>query len=293
VAAALSGLGLAAAAVALVLMQGALEQARREVEQLRAQASAQQTRIRELRGEVLALTSRVEEVARASSAAHARNAQLRRVARLEESREPEVSPWWQLPSAEVGAVRPGTTTSLALQQLDWLESQTAALNESIAVLGALLRDGRSTAAGGMPTRWPVRGEVTSGFGAREAIDRGGREFHPGVDIRAPVGTPVLAAGSGEVALVATLSGYGRTVVIDHGAGVSTLYAHLSAVHVPEGASVRRGEVIGTVGRSGRTTGPHLHYEVRVGTEPMDPTCYLGRIAESNPPMSLTSGGSPL
>lgn len=184
----------------------------------------------------------------------------------------------------------GGEAEVTLEQLDWLETQTAALNEIVVLLGALLRDGRSTAVGGMPTRWPVRGEVTSRFGPRPALGGAGSEFHHGIDIRAPMGTPVLAAGSGQVAVVQRMSGYGLAVVLDHGLGMSTLYAHLAEAHVAVGDQVRRGQVLGTVGRSGRTTGPHLHYEVRFGTEPLDPVCYLARDEGPGMAPALTTGG---
>lgn len=284
------GLAVATLTVALGITGSALRETRVEADWLRGQLAERRDRVRQQRAELQELAGRVERVARAASGAQERATQLRRVARLEESREPETSPLLVLASA--GAPLPGWTPAagLAFEQLAWLEGQTAAVNEAVALLTALLRDGRSTPVGGMPTRWPVRGEVTSAFGIREAVHGSGTDFHPGIDIRAPIGMPVLAAGAGQVVFAGAMRGYGRTLVIDHGEGVSTLYAHLSALHAADGQSVRRGEVIGAVGRSGRTTGPHLHYEVRIGAEPVDPRCHLSRPDEPVQTVSLTAGG---
>lgn len=284
---ALASAGLAAA---VVESRGDLEESRRELERLRGQLTERQARVRHYRTELQRVAARVEQVVRSSAAAHSRAAHLRQVARLEESREPEASPAWRSSASEALHGWPGGEADVTLEQLDWLEAQTAALNESVVLFGALLRDGRSNAVGGMPTRWPVRGEVTSRFGPRPAVGGVGTEFHPGIDIRAAMGTPVLAAGSGVVALVQRMSGYGLTVVVDHGAGVSTLYAHLAGTLVAVGDQVRRGQVLGTVGRSGRTTGPHLHYEVRFGAEPFDPACYLARDEGPEIARALTTGG---
>lgn len=125
-----------------------------------------------------------------------------------------------------------------------------------------------------PSLWPVEGRVASGFGVREDPFNGEGAFHTGIDIDAPIGTPVRAAGDGEVAAAGMASGYGREIVLDHGHGMSTVYAHLSAIAVIPGQHVARGEIIGYVGESGRATGPHLHYEVRVHNIPVNPHKYL-------------------
>jgi len=125
-----------------------------------------------------------------------------------------------------------------------------------------------------PSIWPVEGRVGSSFGEREDPINGEGAFHPGVDIEAPYGTPVRAAADGEVTGQNMGSGYGRTVVLDHGHDLLTLYGHLSAIAVVPGQHVMRGQVIGYVGQSGRATGPHLHYEVRVHNVPVNPHKYL-------------------
>jgi murein DD-endopeptidase MepM/ murein hydrolase activator NlpD len=125
-----------------------------------------------------------------------------------------------------------------------------------------------------PSIWPVEGRVGSSFGQREDPINGEGAFHPGIDIEAPYGTPVRAAGDGEVADANMGAGYGRQVVLDHGHDLITLYGHLSAVAVVPGQHVTRGQVIGYVGQSGRATGPHLHYEVRIHKVPVNPHKYL-------------------
>jgi murein DD-endopeptidase MepM/ murein hydrolase activator NlpD len=125
-----------------------------------------------------------------------------------------------------------------------------------------------------PSMWPVEGRVASSFGEREDPINGEGAFHSGVDIDAPYGTPIRAAGDGVVTGADLGVGYGRAVVLNHGHDVRTLYGHLSAIAVVPGQHVTRGQVIGYVGQSGRATGPHLHYEVRLHNVPVNPYKYL-------------------
>ena len=125
-----------------------------------------------------------------------------------------------------------------------------------------------------PSMWPVEGRVASSFGERQDPINGEGAFHTGVDIDAPYGTPVRAAGDGDVTGAQMGAGYGREVTLDHGHDVMTLYGHLSAVAVYPGQHVTRGEIIGYIGESGRATGPHLHYEVRLHNVPVNPYKYL-------------------
>ncbi len=132
-----------------------------------------------------------------------------------------------------------------------------------------------------PSLWPVMGRVTSSFGER--IDPFGAEaegeFHRGIDIAAPSGTAIHATGDGVVASAAWGTGYGREVVLDHGHGITTLYAHMSSIAVVPGESVVRGQVIGYVGTSGHSTGAHLHYEVRIRDTPVNPHRYMRETME--------------
>jgi len=141
-----------------------------------------------------------------------------------------------------------------------------------------------------PSMWPVEGRVASSFGEREDPINGEGAFHTGVDIDAPYGTPVRAAGDGDVTGAQMGVGYGREVTLDHGHDVITLYGHLSAVAVYPGQHVTRGEIIGYVGESGRATGPHLHYEVRLHNVPVNPYRYLRVTYEQA--VNLDGGTSP-
>jgi murein DD-endopeptidase MepM/ murein hydrolase activator NlpD len=119
-------------------------------------------------------------------------------------------------------------------------------------------------------RWPADGPITSPFGIRRHPIFRITHLHTGVDIGALWGSPVLAAADGQVIHAGWFGGYGKLVVVDHGAGVSTLYAHLYEILVSPGASVRRGQVVGRVGSTGFSTGPHLHFEIRIDGQPIDP-----------------------
>ena len=128
----------------------------------------------------------------------------------------------------------------------------------------------------MPSLWPVVGPISSSFGQREdpVTGNGEGEFHKGVDIQAAMGTPIRATATGVVQSAGMVNGYGREVVIDHGHGLETCYGHMSSFAVLSGQTVVRGQVIGYVGHSGRTTGNHVHYEVRVRNTPVNPHKYL-------------------
>jgi len=126
----------------------------------------------------------------------------------------------------------------------------------------------------MPSIWPVHGQISAGFGQRMDPFSGEGTFHAGVDIRAPYGTGVEAAAEGIVLEAHPVAGYGNEILLDHGSGITTKYGHLSKTYVVVGQVVKRGQVIGAVGMTGKTTGPHLHYEVIVQDTPVNPTRYL-------------------
>jgi murein DD-endopeptidase MepM/ murein hydrolase activator NlpD len=127
-----------------------------------------------------------------------------------------------------------------------------------------------------PDVWPVMGPISSSFGQREdpILGTGEGEFHPGIDISGPMGTPIRATADGVVLSATMENGYGRMVRIDHGHGLETCYGHMSGFAVTGGQSVSRGQVIGYIGHSGRTTGNHVHYEVRIHNTPVNPHKYL-------------------
>ncbi|WP_350345055.1 peptidoglycan DD-metalloendopeptidase family protein [Proteinivorax tanatarense] len=124
-----------------------------------------------------------------------------------------------------------------------------------------------------PSIRPTTGRVTSPFGYRRNPVTGGRQHHTGVDLANSAGTPILATANGVVASASYAGAYGNLIIIDHGYGYSTYYAHLSRISVRPGQTVGKGEVIGFMGRTGRATGNHLHYEVRVNGSPVNPASY--------------------
>ena len=166
--------------------------------------------------------------------------------------------------------------TLTLDQFYALRAQAMSGRVTRALEGGLSSNftGDWTQLADAPTLWPIEGRVTSSFGEREDPLNGEGAFHPGIDISAPWGTPVRAAADGVVTGQSMGSGYGRQVVLDHTHGLLTVYAHMSSVIVLPGQHVTRGQVIGYVGQTGRSTGPHLHYEVRVHNVPVNPHKYL-------------------
>jgi murein DD-endopeptidase MepM/ murein hydrolase activator NlpD len=151
-----------------------------------------------------------------------------------------------------------------------LESKTAKLEREMRMYEAFLR-----LHGMTPSIWPVMGKLESGVGGRRNPFGGrGYEYHEGQDIDAAYGTPVQVSAPGKVIIAGWQRGYGNVIYVDHGGGLSTRYGHLSEIDVSVGQTVTRGQTIGLVGSTGRSTGPHLHYEVRINNQPVDPRQYL-------------------
>jgi murein DD-endopeptidase MepM/ murein hydrolase activator NlpD len=161
------------------------------------------------------------------------------------------------------------------QDIAEYEGEISALEKESDQIAAELA-AKQTTGGESPgiIGWPVSASVGSGFGYRVHPIFGTRKLHTGIDLNAGSGTPIKASESGTVILAHTYGGYGRAVVIDHGGGLSTLYAHQSSMLVSEGQRVERGDVIGYVGCTGYCTGPHLHFETREWGTPVDPMKYL-------------------
>jgi murein DD-endopeptidase MepM/ murein hydrolase activator NlpD len=147
-----------------------------------------------------------------------------------------------------------------------LEAERAAERRAAGIVGPERAPGQLA--------WPVTGTITSPFGMRPNPFGGGAEFHQGLDIAAPMGTTVTAAASGQIISAGWYGGYGNYILIDHGGGMSTGYGHLSQIFVSSGQQVQRGQAIGAVGSTGMSTGPHLHFEVRISGKPTDPAAYL-------------------
>jgi len=125
-----------------------------------------------------------------------------------------------------------------------------------------------------PTIYPVSGRITSGFGYRKSPREIGSTYHKGIDIEGNVGTPIKAAGKGIVIYSGWQSGYGYTVIISHGYGITTVYAHNSKNLVKKGQIVKKGDIIAKLGNTGRSTGPHVHFEIRINGQAVDPIKYL-------------------
>jgi murein DD-endopeptidase MepM/ murein hydrolase activator NlpD len=171
------------------------------------------------------------------------------------------------------ALEPSASYERTVEQFNFLERNASAI--ALGREGLRLLPGpQLTNAGIMPSIWPVMGEITGHFGERLDPFSGEGAFHAGVDIASHYGDEVRAAADGVVSAVETRGGYGRLVIIDHGFGFSTWYGHLSGFETHVGMNVKRGEVIGYVGESGRATAPHVHYEVRINNTPVNPWRYL-------------------
>lgn len=135
----------------------------------------------------------------------------------------------------------------------------------------------------LPSVWPVDGRLMSHFGRRTDPFSGHGAFHTGIDISAPTGTAVKVAADGVVAVAEYMAGYGKLVVVDHGGGLETYYAHLSRIKVVAGQAIRGGELVGLSGATGRVTSPHLHYEVRRAGTPVNPYQFLKTtLAQASP-----------
>jgi len=172
----------------------------------------------------------------------------------------------QPPRGQGGPARP-VDSAAALASL---EAKTAKIERDIRMYESFIRF-----HGSRPSIWPVFGRLESGVGGRRNPFGGrGFEYHEGQDIDANFGAPVQVAASGRVIIAGWQRGYGNVVYVDHGNGLSTRYGHLSEIDVAVGQTVTQGQTIGLVGSTGRSTGPHLHYEVRINNQPVDPKPYL-------------------
>jgi len=167
----------------------------------------------------------------------------------------------------------GFTGRLTSDDLDALSHRTTDINHTLTSLEQTFRS-RSKLLAAVPSIPPMDGRITSRFGYRRDPFTGMRAYHPALDISADRGSPVIATADGKVVVAGYQAGYGRMVAIRHGYGFSTRYGHLLTSYVKLGAHVKKGEIIGAVGSTGRSTGYHLHYEVRIDDEPVDPTPYM-------------------
>jgi murein DD-endopeptidase MepM/ murein hydrolase activator NlpD len=249
----------------------------RETRWLQQRLADRRAMVARQRQEMASVADAVDHVVRTATQVRERATQARRLAHMEESHDVgyDVLPVRAMLDGQDALV--SEDAARALQQLVWLDGNAAQVDDSLAVVTALLKTTRDAATrAAVPGIWPVRGPVTSRFGRRlSPYDGTALQHHAGVDISARWGTPVKAAADGSVVFAGRDGGYGGLVIVDHGGQLDTFYAHLSALYVREGQPVRRGQAIGAVGDTGRATGAHLHYEVRLRGNPVDPRRYLG------------------
>jgi murein DD-endopeptidase MepM/ murein hydrolase activator NlpD len=165
------------------------------------------------------------------------------------------------------------TPNALMGRLDRLSAEATRQEQSLQELQAYFQDQKSLLAS-TPSLWPARGWVTSDFGSRLDPYTADRVMHQGLDIAAPHGKEVFAPSDGTVVFAGLEGGYGNVIVIDHGYGIKTRYGHLAKILVKSGEKVKRGSKIAAVGNTGRSTGPHLHYEVRVNGIPQNPRKFI-------------------
>ena len=230
----------------------ALDDVRHEREQalvaLQEEQATAQAAVQELEDESQAIEAMLADLAAAEEQARAREEEARRLEEERRRREEE--------------------------ERRRQEEEAAAERDSAAEPEAESDSGEEQQAGFAPLTWPANGPVTSPYGYRRHPIAGVDRLHAGIDIGAASGSPIVAAASGEVVYAGWYGGYGLAVVINHGDGYATLYAHQSSIAVTTGQQVGRGVVIGAVGTTGYSTGPHLHFEVRINGNPVDPMPYF-------------------
>jgi murein DD-endopeptidase MepM/ murein hydrolase activator NlpD len=230
--------------------------------------------LRQLREENQVLTARTQEYEQNAGKLQAKVSQLQGlVTKLGVMAGLEQAPPSGPSIAGVGGVSGFETSVPTSPSLHTMDQNLTALTEKSQKLEAFYRD-QTVLLASTPSVWPVRGYLSASFGNRQDPFTGGRDFHPGLDISSPMGTRVQAPADGLVVSANVQGGYGNAIVIDHGYGVVTRYGHLSGFNVRPGQRVHRGEVIGFVGNTGRSTGPHLHYEVWVRDQAQNPIHYI-------------------
>jgi murein DD-endopeptidase MepM/ murein hydrolase activator NlpD len=157
--------------------------------------------------------------------------------------------------------------------LERLKTESSIQERSFQELVEYLEDQKSLLAS-TPSIWPVKGWITSGFGYRTSPFTGRREMHKGLDVATRTGTPIISPADGIVVFAGREGGFGNTLLVDHGYGIVTRYGHCSSLDVKLGEKIKRGDIIAKVGNTGRSTGPHLHYEVAVNGVAVNPMRYI-------------------
>jgi murein DD-endopeptidase MepM/ murein hydrolase activator NlpD len=240
-----------------------------------ARIAAEVHELRDLRAENKALLSKTQEYELSAGKLQAKVQQLQNMvtklgvmAGLEHS----------LPEAKAAGVGGALSLDSSAPRLDpsaltEMDRSLTRLTDRSAELEEFYRD-QTVLLSSTPSVWPVRGYLSAGFGNRVDPFTGQKDFHPGIDISTPMGAKIHSPADGVVISRGMQGGYGNAVVIDHAYGVVTRYGHLQSFAVKPGQKVRRGEVIGYVGSTGRSTGPHLHYEVWVRDQAQNPIHFI-------------------
>jgi murein DD-endopeptidase MepM/ murein hydrolase activator NlpD len=254
-----------------------------ELRDLRMLTQVQNEQLRSLTLSANQLQDRLAQLAQLDS-------ELRHMLRLDTPAAPADIETLLAASRSVTIARSDTTT---MPQIDTLTVQTLVSSSAGLLAGTLevlqqemetrlisLEDVQIAAAENLayeaarPSIWPTQGRITSRYGYRDSPFGGTRQMHPAIDIAAPVGTPVVATGDGRIIFTGWKSDLGNTVIIDHGYNLRTLYGHVAKVAVSVGDRVKKGQVIAFVGTTGRSTGPHVHYEVHLRGKQVNPSSYL-------------------
>ncbi|MBN1203668.1 MAG: M23 family metallopeptidase [Myxococcaceae bacterium] len=250
-----------------------------------AQDAAENRILREenltLRGQLKSVRERIEHIGTTLDRVERFDQKLRAVTLLS---DPQRNLAMGPTETEPGTTAPATDTQFTqlhaseaptalMGRLDRLSAEATRQEQSLQELQAYFQDQKSLLAS-TPSLWPARGWVTSDFGQRLDPYTADRVTHAGLDIAAPHGKEVYAPSDGTVLFAGLEGGYGNVIVIDHGYGIKTRYGHLSKMLVKAGDKVKRGARIAAVGNTGRSTGPHLHYEVRVNGIPQNPRKFI-------------------
>ena len=268
--------------VALAAGNVFLYQQYRSLEPTRASLQAAEGTVRDQKAQLINLSAKLCTLERSISRVRDFNAKLRHLAKL----DPEPKQNNDGPTSDLGGseTRDFSKNYLTLYRqellarkvssfLDQLSSEARLEEADQQELLAAMRERRQTLLH-TPSIWPVEGWVSSRFGYRRSPFTGRRQFHKGLDISCPRGTPVYATANGTVTASGRQRGYGIYVAIDHGGGLGTRFGHLKKTVVKRGQVVKRGDIIAYSGNTGRSTGPHLHYEVRLNGLPVNPMRYI-------------------
>jgi murein DD-endopeptidase MepM/ murein hydrolase activator NlpD len=265
-----AAIGVAAVIAASVSLGGALLTDWIKLRELTREAVTFNDQIQQQRATINTFNRRVAEIRQ--EVAGWRDLQ----ARIWEPLGPELTPGGRDRNGIGGGTPTGDKIPSGLspvEELNRLGDSVKDQTDSLRALEKLMaRAGRILAT--LPTRWPVRGAVNSEFGNRQSPWNDDKEFHSGLDIRANGGTPVYAPAAGTVVHAGAAADYGTAIVLEHGQDIRTLYGHLSKLNVQPGQRVTRGTVIGFTGNTGRSSGPHLHYEIIVKGQAVNPRAYL-------------------